>query len=85
MKNRLLETDKLDEVNEHVVAVCAFLEKRGLTLGDGVLVLLVATGQLVGHLQRADDEPEADAALEKFLEIIRQATRLKRHQAKRPG
>ena len=76
--------DKLDEVNEHVEALCVFLEERGLTLGNGVLVLLVATGHLVGHLQRGDEEAKADAALEAFLDIVRQAAQLKRHQAKRP-
>ncbi len=84
MTDRLLVTDKLDEVNEHVEALCVFLENRGLTVGDGVLVLLVATGQLVGHLQAGDEESKADAALEDFLNIVRQAARLKRHHARRP-
>lgn len=75
---------KLEEVNEHVVALCAFLEQRGLKLGDGVMVLLMATGQLVGHLQRGDDDAKADVALEAFLEIVRAAVRLKRHHARGP-
>jgi hypothetical protein len=74
----------LDEGTEHVEALCAFLESRGLRVGDGLLVLLIATGHLCGHLQADQDDATADVALETFLDIVRQAARLKRHQAREP-
>lgn len=72
-------TAKLNELTEHNVALVEFLEKqRGLNVNDGLMVLLLTTAQLVGHVQRGQPEAEADEALEGFLDVIRQGVRLKR-------
>lgn len=71
---------KLTELNEHTVALVEFLEKvRGLDVHTGLSVLLLATAQIIGHVQQGENEAEADRKLEGFLEVVRQMARVRRN------
>lgn len=72
-------------INQHIVPLIDFLRvQRKLSIYDGAIVLLVATGHIIGEIQSDQPEAQADVALEAFLDVIRQAARLARHEAKRP-